>query len=362
MTQTRNSMGLVLLSAGWLMGVVALVGCQATILPGPSIETAMPAALEPARELSMVSLPAYRLEPPDVIQLEMLKMVPLPPYRVQQHDLLQVQAAGTLLDQPIYGLYRVEAEGTLRLGPSYGAVPVAGMTVEEATQAVTDHLEQIGLAAPEVSLRLAEASGIQPVTGQYLVGPDGTINLRQYGSVHVAGMSLPEVQQALEQHLARFFDAPEVSVDVLAYNSKVYYVITEGAGLGDSIVSVPITGNETVLDAISTVGGLTDVSSTKMWIARPAPGNAACEQILPVDYRAITRGGRTATNYQLMPGDRLFISEDCLSATNNFIAKVLSPIERIAGATALGTGAVRSLQTLGRGYNLVRGRVVVTAP
>jgi polysaccharide biosynthesis/export protein len=328
----------------------------------PGAGAPVPTALEPPRELSMVSLPTYRIEPPDILQVEMTKMVPLPPYHIQQYDVLQVQAAGTLLGQPIFDLFLVDAEGTVHLGPAYGAVQVQGMSIDEAQQAIVRHLESIGLVAPEVAVQLAQASGIQPVTGQYLVGPDGTINLRKYGTIHLAGKTVSEARALLERHFSQFFDEPTLSLDVLAYNSKVYYVITEGAGLGDSIVRVPITGNETVLDAIGNVGGLSQVSSKKIWVARPAPGGVGCDQILPVDYEAIAHGGLTATNYQLLPGDRLFIAEDSLVAMNNWIGKVLSPIERVAGVTSLGASTVRNVQTLGRNFNLFRGRVSPVTP
>ena len=52
-----------------------------------------------------------------------------------------------------------------------------------------------------------------------------------------------------------------MSVDVLAYNSKVYYVIMDGGGYGQQIVRLPCTGNETVLDAIAQVNGLPQVAS-----------------------------------------------------------------------------------------------------
>ena len=58
---------------------------------------------------------------------------------------------------------------------------------------------------------------------------------------------------------------------MFAYNSKVYYVITEGAGQGDLVARLPITGNETVLDAISQINGLSRLSSKNIWIARPTP-------------------------------------------------------------------------------------------
>ncbi len=313
----------------------------------------MPQTLEPPREKSMVSLPAYCVEPPDILQIEMLKMVPLPPYRIEVYDVLQIRAVGTLLDQPIEGPYLVEGEGTVNLGPAYGPIRVGGMTIEEATRAITQQLSQI-LRAPEISVQLLRTAGTQQVSGQYLVGPDGTINLRTYGVVHVAGKTVTEIKIALQQHLAQFFDSPELSVDVLGYNSKVFYVITDGAGLGDNVRRIPITGNETVLDAIATVGGLSQLSSKEVWVARPAPGGFGCEQILPVDYAAITRGGSATTNYQLLPGDRVFVAEDNLIGFNNFINKVTAPVERLLGISSLGGSTVRSFQTMGRGYNLGR--------
>ena len=147
------------------------------------------------------------------------------------------------------------------------------------------------LAKPEVSVQLARTAGTAPVTGEYLVGPDGTINLRQYGTLHVAGKTITEIRMELNKHLSQYFDSPEASVDVRQFNSKVFYVITEGAGMGDNIRRVPITGNDTVLDALSAVNGLSQVSSATVWVARPAPGGFGCEQILPVDYEAITQGG-----------------------------------------------------------------------
>ena len=277
------------LAAAWLAALL-LAGCRAINPYDPKLEPPVPEALQPPREMNKVSLPAYRIEPPDVIQIEMLKLIPLPPYRAEVFDVLQIRA-NTPPDQPIDNYYMVEAEGTINLGPTYGSVRVAGMTIEEVRTALDKWLRQ-WLRDPAVSVQLARVSGAQPVTGQYLVGPDGTINLRQYGVVHIAGKTVTEARIAIQKHLKQFLDSPELSVDVVAYNSKVYYVITQGAGLGDSVRRLPITGNETVLDAISQVNGLSQVSSKKIWIARPAPHNFGCQQILPIDWDAIAQGAR----------------------------------------------------------------------
>ena len=144
---------------------------------GRASEKPLAAAVDAPHELSMRALPAYRIEPPDILSIEMLQMVPLPPYHVHIFDVLQIRVAGTLLDQPIDGFFLVEADGIVTLGPSYGRVQVAGMTVEKAADAIRRKLTEV-LQKPAVSVQLARDAGIAPVTGEYLVGPDGTINLR----------------------------------------------------------------------------------------------------------------------------------------------------------------------------------------
>jgi len=231
---------------------------------------------------------------------------------------------------------------------------VAGLSVEQAQEAVRGLLIQ-HIRDPMVNVSLVEMSGRQQIAGQHLVGPDGTVTLGSYGSVPVVGLTLIQAKQVLERHLANFLENPEVSVDVFAYNSKVYYIITEGAGSGDSVTRFPITGNETVLDAIANVNGLQSVSSKRIWIARPTPG-ADGVQILPVDWQGVAVSGATATNYQLMPGDRVIIGEDRLVATDTHLAKLLAPAQRVLGFTLLGYGtAARVSTSLQQGGNLGGG-------
>ncbi len=206
-------------------------------------------------EKNMVSLPPYVIEPPDILLIDALRVIPKAPFKVQPLDVLQLQVEGTGAYQPINGLFLIEPSGMLNLGPAYGKVKVGDLSLEEATEAVTKHLKRI-LKEPQVSLTLNESGGQQQVAGEHLVGPDGTVNLGTYGLVYVAGMTIEEARNAIEEHLKQYLEAPLVSVDVFAYNSKVYYVITEGAGLGDNIQRFPVTGNETVLDAVSLINGL----------------------------------------------------------------------------------------------------------
>jgi polysaccharide export outer membrane protein len=320
--------------------------------PVPARAVGAPCQYVP-HEGEKVSLPPYVIEPPDILLIDALRIIPKEPFHIEPLDLLQVDADGTKYDSPIHGLYLVEPSGMLNLGASYGKVKVGGLSLEEATAAVVKQLK-LTLQNVQVSVTLSQSGGQQQISGEHLVGPDGTVNLGTYGQVYLAGLTIQEATQTIEKHLTQYLENPLVSVDVYAYNSKVYYVITQGAGFGDNIQRFPVTGNETVLDAITQVQGLSHLSSKNIWIARPSPGN--CDQILPVRWDEIVAGAGTSTNYQVLPGDRVFISEDHMIALDSNVQKIKSPFERIFGFSLLGFQTVQSANGFPIGPNGVNGR------
>jgi polysaccharide export outer membrane protein len=211
------------------VGIASGSGCTAFFVP---LDPRPVTPLEPApesdvpRELAKVSLPTYVIEPPDILLIDAVKLVPKPPHVIEIFDRLGIRAAQPLLEEQILGIYSVDPDGKIDLGPSYGKVEVRGLTLDEARTAIIDHLRAV-LADPTVSVTIAESAGAQPITGEHLVSPDGTVNLGTYGRVYIAGMTIPQAKQAIEQHLTAYLEEPEVIVDILAFNSKSYYVITE---------------------------------------------------------------------------------------------------------------------------------------
>jgi len=307
------------------------------------------------RELKKVSLPDYVVEPPDILLIEVTNSLRPPEAPLRAGELVEVRVANTLpIDQyddgvaqafkSIDGTFRVQTDGTLNFGPEYGTVPVRGLSMSEAQRLVELHLRQT-LRNPRVFLRAVTDDARQHIAGEHLVRPDGTVALGVYGSVYVAGQSLSEAKLSIERHLGRHLHSPEVSLDVLAYNSKVYYIVTDGGGAGEQVFRFPVTGNETVLDALSQINGLPSVASKKhIWIARPAAANVGYQQVLDVDWNGIVQGAQTATNYQVLPGDRIYVQADDLITFDTAVAKITAPLERILGFVLLGHGTVRAIQ------------------
>ena len=297
------------------------------------------------KELNKISMPPYIVETPDVLQIDAIRVIPLPPYRLEPLDVLYLSAENDFEDARLVGLYPIDPDGTINLGPRYGgSIRIADLTTEEAQKAIQDKV-RLKAKNANITVSLAQSRGVQQLTGQHIIRPDGTVGLGSYGSVYVAGLSLAQVKQAIESHLSKYLYRPEVAVDVYTYNSKFYYVITDFAGSGEQVTRLPHTGNETVLDAVSLVGGLSAVSSKYIWVARPAPTECGNDQILPVDWCGITRRGQVKTNYQIMSGDRLYILSQPLTRFDTYMARVLSPVQRALGITLLGASVGNQLRS-----------------
>ncbi len=329
----------------WLVySCLMLGGCAAP--PAPPLPT--------PHELALLQHPPYVIEPPDILLIDAIRVVPRPPYRIEPLDSIAIQVFNLPAEEPISGLFQVSPEGTINLGFSYGMVSVAWRTLDEAKEAIERQLRQVRIRNPQVRVNLGQVGGVQLIRGEHLVRPDGTIGLGIYGNVSVWRMTIDQARAAIEQHLSQYFLEPQISLDVFSYNSKYYYVIADGAGYGQQILRFPITGKETVLDAVSQIYGLPLVSSKhKIWVARPDPVDFCKQTILPVDWVCLTEGGNPATNYQLLPNDRVYIQSQALITTNNALAKTFAPLERIFGITLLGSSTVQGIQ-----YNVLLSRGV----
>jgi polysaccharide export outer membrane protein len=230
------------------------------------------------------------------------------------------------------------------------------------------------LEAPDlVIVEVLDALPGRPISGERLVRPDGKISLGFYGDVYVAGLTMPEVKEKIILHLRKYLtdvalgiveidgatgepkidpatkkpklidpkDSDMVFVDVTAYNSKNYYV------LGDVLVTgkMPITGNETVLDALQHAGGLMPTAAPQnIRLVRPAPPGACCEQVLPVNLAAITSGGDPTTNYQIMPGDRLIVYRDPIVRLTIFLDRLAAPFQTVLSTMLQESFTVRAVK------------------
>jgi polysaccharide export outer membrane protein len=218
-----------------------------------------------------------------------------------------------------------------------------------------------------ILVEVLEALPGRPITGEHLVRPDGKVSLGFYGEVYVTGLTIAEAKEKIVYHLRQYLTdlalglvsyderkgeyidieaakTPRIFVDVASYNSKVYYVQGDVGSPG----RLPITGNETVLDAINYAGGLTPTGSQQnIRLVRPAPPGACCEQVLPVNLSAIVNVGDSTTNYQMMPGDRLVVFRDPIVRTTVFLDRLASPFNTVLNSILQYSFTARNVQSIG---------------
>ena len=235
-------------------------------------------------------------------------------------------------------------------------------------------------------VEVLEALPGRPITNERLVRPDGKISLGFYGEVYVAGLTTIEIKEKIVLHLRKYLsdetlglieknpttgkfeyvnprDSNRVFVDVTAYNSKNYYVQGDVAQPG----RLPITGNETVLDAINYAGGLIPTAAPQnIRLVRPAPPGACCEQVLPVNLAAIISAGDPTTNYQLMPGDRIVVYRDPIVRGTIFIDRLAAPFQTVLNSILQYSFAARSVRSIsvpifGGGTTTTTGRAAPAA-
>lgn len=169
------------------------------------------------------------------------------------------------------------------------------------------------IEAPDVlkiSVEGVDPAAGGPLSGEHIVAPDGTINLGPYGCVFLAGMTLDEGRQAVAAQISSAIENPQVTLEVMSYNSKAYYVIVDRGCFGETIIRMAATGNETVLDAVAQTPGVCHIGHKRVWIARPGPPGTCDRQILPVCWKDVTSNANTSTNYQILPGDRVYIASE----------------------------------------------------
>ncbi|KQN69164.1 hypothetical protein ASF04_15680 [Duganella sp. Leaf61] len=116
---------------------------------------------------------------------------------------------------------------------------------------VWDHPELTGAGLPSRSDNLDGQIGPPPAT--FVIDQQGQLHFPFAGAVPLAGLTREEARDSLAQRLARYFRAPRVTVTVMAYRSQRVYVDGQVRTPGPQPINdIPMT----LLEALNRAGGL----------------------------------------------------------------------------------------------------------
>ena len=164
------------------------------------------------------------------------------------------------------------------------------MSDDEYRIGVNDVLAVAVMQAPELSATVR-------------VSQRGEISLPLLGSVSVAGSTLPELEQTLEQRLGeKYIREPEVTVQATDVQSQAVSVV--GAVKKPGVVQV--RGVRTLLEVLSLAGGLADEAGDTVFVVRQgATGFAASAGVKPVEIplKSLMTSLDPQLNVAVQPGD-----------------------------------------------------------
>lgn len=139
------------------------------------------------------------------------------------------------------------------------------------------------------------------LSGPILVRPDGMISLTLLGDVKASGLTPLELTSQITQKLKKYYQDPKVSVVVTEIHSKLVFLIGEVNKKGP----VEMTSGMTLLEAISSAGGLTDFANAKkIYILRNQDKGSQVR--VPVRYKDALKGD-SDSNVALKPGDTIIV-------------------------------------------------------
>lgn len=212
-----------------------------------------------------------------------------------------------------------------------------GLAVAQ-TAAATDYL-----VGPQdiLSITVWDQSDL---SGKFTVEADGGFSFPLVGRVQAGGLTLRQVEAQLKKQLADgYFKNPQLTVTIDTYRSQKVFIVGEVRAPG----TYNLTGDMSLIEALSRAGSTTPNASTEVLIVRGREGKGATGPTVPdpaarqnairVDLKEL-QSGALRHNVALKDGDTIFVPR---AETVYVFGQVKNP-----GAYALQTKDTTVLQAL----------------
>jgi polysaccharide biosynthesis/export protein len=145
------------------------------------------------------------------------------------------------------------------------------------------------------------------------VQPDGYVNLQNAGSVHVKGLTVPEMIEALQTAYAHVLHKPIINVDLEDFQKPFYTVSGQVGKPGQYELRSDIT----VAEALAVAGGMSPTAKTQVFLF-----HRTSEQwfaVREVNMKDILKGKNTNEDATLQPGDMIYVPEKFIANFRKYV-------------------------------------------
>ena len=137
--------------------------------------------------------------------------------------------------------------------------------------------------------------------GSHMIRPDGRITVNLVGEVVAAGHTPEQLTDVLKDRLKKYVVDPDVTISVLAVNSKRYFIQGEVNRTGEFKLVVPTK----VLEALVNAGGFRDFAHTKDIVIIREEGDKTNRYRF--NYKEVIKGKHLDQNIFLKAGDIIVV-------------------------------------------------------
>jgi polysaccharide biosynthesis/export protein len=203
---------------------------------------------------------------------------------------------------------------------SRGSVDKSLMTGRSDADAQTSVVELYRVGYPDV-LGLSVA-GHPELDGLYSIDVSGRIDLGTFGRPRVQGHTSGESAELVAAAVR--CDPEQLRVSVAEYKSQRLYLFGQVTGQQRAI---PYQGQETVLDVLQRVGGITKGAEPgDVQVVRPHIADGQRPEVFHVNLADIVAKHDHKTNLRVQPDDQIFVGETRQSRLEKCVPPWLRPL------------------------------------
>ena len=171
-------------------------------------------------------------------------------------------------------------------------------------------------------------------SGQYTVNSEGKIEYKFIGDVDVNGLTKAKLQERLSGILSEYIIEPEISVRIMGYLSKVYYVVGEVGNPGKFYMK----GNSIKVREALVQAGLPTNAAAMRKCRLITPDRKGKNKFIYVNVYELLYGGDLNCNLEMKPGDVLYVPATIMAKIIRVISPVTNAVSEAGGAAAAGAG------------------------
>jgi polysaccharide biosynthesis/export protein len=140
------------------------------------------------------------------------------------------------------------------------------------------------------------------LSGDVIVRPDGMISLPLVNDVQAAGLTPEQLRNRITEIAEKYMDDPNTTVIVRQINSRKVFI----AGQVEKPGSYPLTGPMTILQLVSTAGGLKEYANGKKIVVMHMTDDGR-QTAHSFNYNDVINKLDVKQNIQLRPGDTVIV-------------------------------------------------------